>query len=172
MGNIILETERLKVVVPTVDSFSDWQRLLSDPDVIKYIGDGNPKDNEAVKEILLKSIKHYEDFGFCLFDIYEKDSNEFVGESGLIYLALDKRNEDIEVGYTLHNKYWGKGYATELADAFIKWGFNKLNLNKIVACCIPDNTPSSNVMKKCGMNYKGKYLYNNKHECDIYHIHK
>ena len=35
----------------------------------------------------------------------QKNTNEFIGEAGLIYLAFDKENKDIEVGYTLHKKY-------------------------------------------------------------------
>jgi len=139
---------------------------------MKYIGDGKARNKEETKINLLKAINHYEKYGFTLFDIYKKNTNEFIGEAGLIYLAFDKENKDIEVGYTLHKKYWDKGYATELAKTFIEWGFNKLHHNKIVACCEPDNTASSNVMKKCNMEYNRKYLYNGKYKCDIYGIDK
>jgi ribosomal-protein-alanine N-acetyltransferase len=105
-----------------------------------------------------------------VFDISLKETGGFIGEAGLIYLAFDQKNEDVEASYTLHKKYWGKGHATELARVFIKWGFDNFHFSRIVACCETENTASSNVMKKCGMKYKGKYLYNGKNECDIYHI--
>ncbi len=170
MINIILQTKRLNISIPTIGSLNNWRKLQSDPDVMKYIADGNIRDKDGAKVSLQKSIKHYEDHGFCFFDIYEKGSGEFIGEAGLIYLAFDQKNKDVEVGYTLHKKYWRLGYATEVAEAFIKWGFKKFHFNKIVACCEPDNIASSNVIKKCGMKYKGKYFYDGKSECDIYCI--
>jgi [ribosomal protein S5]-alanine N-acetyltransferase len=168
---IILETKRLNISIPTMDSLDNWCKLRSDPEVMTYIGMG-AEDKEKSKATLQKSIKHYEDYGFCLFDIFKKDNNEFIGEAGLIYLNFDKKNEDVEVGYTFHKKHWGNGYATELAEAFVKWGFNTKKLDKIVACCKEKNAASSNVMKKCGMKYSGKYLYGGEHECDIYCINK
>ncbi len=170
--NVILQTKRLSVSIPTINSLGDWYKLHSDKNVMKYISDGKAGNQEETKVSLLKAVNHYEKYGFTLFDIYKKNTNEFIGEAGLIYSAFDKENKDIEVGYTLHKKYWDKGYATELAKIFIDWGFNKLHLNKIVAYCQSNNTASSNVMKKCGMRYNGKYLYNGKYECDIYVIDK
>lgn len=170
MKRLILETERLKIFVPEQESLENRYNLLSDAKVTKYIGNGSPKTLSEVKKGLDKSIEHFMKYGFTLFDVFEKDSNEFIGEAGLIYLAFVRSNEDVEVGYKLHQKYWGKGYATELANAFIKWGFAQLNLTKIVACCFPENAASSKVMLKAGMKYQGKYLYAGLRECDIYEI--
>ncbi|MFQ3307696.1 MAG: RimJ/RimL family protein N-acetyltransferase [Candidatus Midichloriaceae bacterium] len=171
LNDVIFQTDRLKIIAPTMKSLDNWYKLQSDADVMRYIGDGKPRDEDGAKASLQKSINHYEKYGFSLFDIYEKNSNEFIGEAGLIYIAFDEDNQDVEVGYTLHKKYWNKGYATELAKAFINLGFTKFHLDRIVACCESENIASSNVMKKCGMRYNGKYLYNGKHECDRYIVH-
>jgi len=169
MKNIILETKRLKIVIPSIDSLGNWCELQSDKDVMKYIGDGKVRNAATTKENLEFTINHYKKHGFSQFDIFLKEDDKFIGKAGLNYLPQDKNN-DIEVGYLLHKKYWVKGYATELAEAFIKWGFKNFYFSRIVACCETENTASSNVMKKCKMKYKGKYLYNGKNECDIYQI--
>lgn len=153
-----------------MDSLDNWRKLQSDPDVMRYIAKDTLENKDGAKTNLQKSIQHYEEHGFCLFDIFLKETGEFIGEAGLIYLAFDQKNEEVEVSYTLHKKHWGRGYATELAKIFIKWGFDKFHLNRIVACCEPNNIASSNVMKKCGMQCQGKYLYNGKNKCDIYRI--
>jgi len=144
--------------------------LLSDAEISKFLGNGKPKTKSEVKELMQKNIEHYQKYGFCLFDVFLRSTGEFIGDAGLIYEALNSENKNIEVGYRLLKKHWNKGYATELARAFIKWGFDNFHFSRIVACCMPENAASSNVMKKCGMKYKGKYLYNGKHECDIYQI--
>jgi len=87
-------------------------------------------------------------------------------------LGLNSDEDDIEVGYRLMPDCWGKGYASEIAQAFINWGFEKYDLEKIVACCNPNNIASSSVLKKCGMDYVGKYLYKGEIECDFYCIKK
>jgi len=170
MKSIILETKHLFASAPTEGSLNNRFKLLSDPLVTKYLGDGKAKTKSETEEFLQKNIQHYQEHGFCFFDIYNKKTKEFIGDAGLIYVALNKDNKDVEVGYRLAQKYWGKGYASELAKAFIEWGFEEFNLEKIVACCKEDNIASSNVMKKCGMDYSGKYLYNNTAECDIFVI--
>ena len=110
------------------------------------------------------------DFVFLMF--LKKKTGNFIGDAGLIHEALNPKNSNIEVGYRLHQKYWNKGYATELATAFIAWGFNKFHLNQIVAFCKEGNVRSSHVMKKCGLTYDGKHLYNQQVACDMYRIKK
>ena len=166
----ILETKRLIAYAPNKNSLDNRLKLLSDPEVARYLRDGNVQPKEVIEAFVKRNADHYHQFGFCLFDIYEKDTNEFIGDAGLIHLALNSKNKDVELGYRLAKKYWNKGYATELGEAFIKWGFEEHKLEKIVACCKEKNTASSNVMKKCHMQYGGKYQYNGTHECDIYFI--
>ena len=73
---------------------------------------------------------------------------------------------EIEVGYALFKDFWGKGYAVEASEAFLIYGFEELNLEKIVAVANPDNKNSRRVMEKIGMNYDfiGKF-----YERDLVH---
>ena len=170
MNEKFLETKRLNISIPTLDSLDNWYKLRSNPEIMRFIGGGSVNDTKQVKLHLQKVINNYDLCKFTMFDIYEKSSGEFIGEAGLTHVAYDFNNPDIELGYKILPLYQGLGYATELAEFFIKWGFEKLNLDRIIACCDKNNIASSNVMKKCDMKYQGKYLYNGKNECDIYHI--
>ena len=62
-------------------------------------------------------------------------------------------NDEIEVGYALFKEFWGKGFATEASKAFLEYGFNQLNLEKIVAVANPKTKASRRVMEKLGMKY-------------------
>ena len=168
MQDYFLKTDRLTMRIPTTYSLDNWYNLQLDAEVIKYLGDGNPRAKLEIEKNLCKTIKHYHQYNFSFFDIYE--NNIFIGIAGLFHLEFDEKNEDIEIGYVLHKKLWGKGYATELTKKIIHHGLYKLKLKYLVACCHYDNTSSSKVMLKCGMKYLKKYKYKGIYNCDLYQI--
>lgn len=83
-----------------------------------------------------------------VFGITLKESNEFIGE---ISLHLDNNNNLAQLGYWLGEPFWNKGIATEAAQAVLKFGFEKLNLNKIYATCHVENKASEKVLLNNGM---------------------
>jgi len=155
---IILESERLVLKTSTMENFQNVFSLLSDPDVMRYVGNGPRTENE-VRDGLEKMVKHQEKYGFAFGDIYHKNSGDYIGRAGLIHLAMNDEQDEIEVGYQLHQKYWGNGYATEITKALIKWGFEHLKLNQIVAVIQPENQSSKRVLEKSGLDYVGKIIY-------------
>ena len=63
-----------------------------------------------------------------------------------------RRYEDdvLEIGYTLHPDYWGRGYVPEAARALIDLGFKGLGLHKIELTCFGYNLQSQRVAEKLG----------------------
>lgn len=151
---ILLETKRLIVRPVSIDSLKETFELYSDPEVMLHAYNG-PKTYEETCEFVKQMIQHHEKHGFSSGNVYEKGSNLFIGRSGLIFLGLDDNQPEIEVGYILHKKFWNKGYATELATAFLEWGFKNLSVNKLVATVNPKNIKSRHVLEKIGMSYFG-----------------
>lgn len=147
---ICIETPGLWLSPPSTSELDEIYHLQSDPVVMKYIT-GTGRTHEQVVEMLTKSIDHYKKHGFTFFSVYEKQSGRFIGQGGLIYLALDDSQPEIEVGYRFTQDAWGKGYATELAKACIDWGFQHLKLDEIVAVTHPENFGSQHVLQKAGM---------------------
>lgn len=167
---IFLETKRLIINTPALTDGSYLYALQSDQQVMKYIGKG-VRTKEEVSVGLNKAIAHQKKHGFSLGCVFEKESGTFVGRAGLIYLAYDDTQPNIEVGYALTKAAWNKGYATELAKALIDWGFQHLSVNKIVGVIKPDNERSRRVLEKVGMKYVGRNYYLNT-EAAFYEIHK
>jgi ribosomal-protein-alanine N-acetyltransferase len=60
------------------------------------------------------------------------------------------------MGYALHPDYWGKGYATEAAQAIVNFGFKHLKMHRIWATCDVKNKASEKILKKCGMKKEGR----------------
>lgn len=151
----MLETNRLIVKQSTFDNFDNVYRLLSDAEVMRYVGRG-AKTREETIEGLEKMIRHFEKHHFSFGDVYEKESGVFVGRAGLIYLEMNDSQPDIELGYILHKNFWNKGYATELAKGLIHWAFQDLSLQKLIAVAHPENKGSRHVLEKAGMHYVGR----------------
>jgi RimJ/RimL family protein N-acetyltransferase len=156
---VFLETERLIIQVPTENDLVNQYQLQSDPDVMQYIANGI-RTYAEVEKVLRTTIEHYKKHGFSLGSVFEKSSGEFIGRAGLIYVAFDDAQPDIEVGYALLKPYWNKGYATELTKALIEWGFSHLSINKLVAVTRSENEKSRQVLQKSGMSFRKMSKYN------------
>ncbi|TGV79610.1 N-acetyltransferase [Mesorhizobium sp. M00.F.Ca.ET.149.01.1.1] len=57
----------------------------------------------------------------------------------------------IEIGWRLAPEFWGKGYVTEAAEAWLAFGFETLGLDEIVSFAVEENHRSTAVMKRLGM---------------------
>jgi len=57
----------------------------------------------------------------------------------------------IEIGWRLAPEFWGKGYVTEAAEAWLDHGFETLGVDEIVSFAVHDNHRSIAVMKRLGM---------------------
>ena len=156
--SVLLETKNLIINIPQLADFDNLYALQTDTDVMKYIGQGIRTQSEVMTG-LEKAIAHQEKHGFSLGCVFEKESGLFVGRAGLIYLAYDDTQPEIEVGYALTKTAWGKGYGAELAKALINWGFQHLAVSKLVAVINPHNERSRRVLEKVHMNYVGRALY-------------
>ena len=91
-----------------------------------------------------------------VWSIREKATGKVVGSIGL---EPDRRREDVnsmEVGYSLAEECWGKGYMTEACRAVIDYAFREFGLVVLSICTGPDNVRSQRVIEKCGFVYEGR----------------
>lgn len=89
-----------------------------------------------------------------VFAIIIKESEEMIG-AGEINIR-DYTNRTGEIGYIVNPQYWGKGFATEVAELLISYGFTELKLHRIFATCDPRNIGSLKVLEKVGMSEEGR----------------
>ena len=150
--NVVIETERLLLRTFSETDASLIYELNLDPDVTRYTHDP-VKDLAHATEILEKTIiPQYALYNHGRWAVHLKASLDFLGWCGLKYRA--ELNE-IDLGFRFKKEFWGKGFATEAAYASIKYGFEKIGLQRIVGRAEIDNIGSLKVLKKCGMNYIG-----------------
>ncbi len=88
-----------------------------------------------------------------IFGAWDKVTGVYVGES---YLANpDWDVPRIEVGYFLVKEFTRKGYATESANAVIRYAFEQMNVLRIDLRCAANNIASIQVAKRCGFTQEG-----------------
>lgn len=146
----MIETERLFLRPFTSDDLDNFALLCADPDVMRYIGNGEPQSRERSEMRFNSLIKHWNDHGFGLFAVTTKFGADFVGFCGLQFLD---NTREVEVGYRFAKRFWGKGLATEAARASLRFGFEDLGLDTIVAVVQPENAASCRVVEKIGLRY-------------------
>lgn len=160
MAKIFIETERLllREIVET-----DLERMFlldSNPEVMKYIGVKPLTKLEESAETIKKIRKQYEENGIARWAVVEKETQLFIGWSGLKVLTepLNGFVNVYELGYRFLPETWGKGYATEAAKAMLNYGFNQMNLEIIYACAHEENDGSNHVLRKIGFQKTGEFL--------------
>ena len=154
----MIETERLIIDRLTPDDLS-WLVEMRSPDAVnRYLGGPTMQNLEALTKRLEFYLDCYErlGFGFCAMTL--KSTGERIGTSGLVPL---EDSGEIEIGYNLSEKFWRQGFGYECAMAWLKYGFEVVGLERIVAVAHPDNKGSWGIMEKCGMHYeKSGFHYN------------
>ena len=151
-----IETPRLQLRQFTHDDLDDLYCLYSNPDLMRYIGKGVRTKNET-QTALFSILKHYE-HNLGMWAVIHKADNKLIGRCGLCFLD---NTPEVELGYLLDKSYWRRDLATEASHASLKYGFEVIKLEKIVAIAKPENIASRRVMEKVGMKYeKDAYFYN------------
>jgi RimJ/RimL family protein N-acetyltransferase len=91
----------------------------------------------------------------CAFLIFRNNDGTLMGGAG--YAAIEDEDE-VELGYWLGEPYWGKGYATEAAQAVIDHAFTEGAFERIHGRCRVTNRASRHVLEKCGFQYSGSSM--------------
>ena len=143
---IILETDRLILREMTEEDDFFMYDLLNSDGWLEFIGDRNIKTVEDARNHILNNyIKMYETHGFGLWVVVRKSDSTCIGTCGLI-----KRPSlaDVDIGFAFLSEYMGEGYAYEAATASMNYGYEVMDMNRIVAITIPENKRSIHLLQK------------------------
>jgi RimJ/RimL family protein N-acetyltransferase len=131
------------------------RKILQDPDVM-YAYDGVFSDEET-QTWLDKQIGNYYQYGFGLWAVTLKGTDEMIGQCGLTMQDYQGK-QILEVGYLFQKAFWHNGYAAESAIACKNYAFNKLNADEVFSIIRDDNTASQNVAIRMGMTIADKFI--------------
>ncbi len=147
----LLETDRLILRGFTETDEEALFELDSDPDVMRFLSGGMPTPRAILRTVILaRFLQHderYPSYGF--WAAIERATGEFLGWFSLV--PSEANRAEISVGFRLRKAAWGKGYATEGAQALVRKAFTELGVTRAVATTYEHNLASRRVLEKVGM---------------------
>jgi len=152
---IILETDRLILRHLVIDDLDELCTLYSDPEIRRYFPEGVLTLEEAKEELewFLNGHPRHPELG--LWATIHKETGKFIGRCGLLPWEIDGTLE-IEIAYLLDKSFWHQGLATEAAQGIMEYGFEKLNLSRLICLIDPENVASQRVAQRIGMTLEKK----------------
>ncbi|WP_020665144.1 GNAT family N-acetyltransferase [Amycolatopsis benzoatilytica] len=150
--SVFLETSRLRLRRFTEADADELVRLDSDPRVMRYLT-GKPTPRTEIEQTVLPAIlRDYARGPAGRWAAIERASGEFIGWISL-QPPEDGSTTELELGYRLTAKVWGRGYATEGARAVLHKGFAELGAERVWAQTMAVNGGSRRVLEKAGLRY-------------------
>lgn len=156
MSKPILETERLLLREISHDDCDELLQIWGDAEAMRLF----PKtlNRQEMTEWIDRNLKRYENFGHGVWAVILKDSQQFVGDCGLVVQEVDGV-EELEVGYHFNPNFWGRGFATEAARGCMDYAFGQLNVRRVISMIRPENLPSRQVAERNGLKIEKEVFW-------------
>ncbi|MEA5592793.1 GNAT family protein [Rivularia sp. UHCC 0363] len=147
-----LETENLLLrQVNQSDAEAVFQHF-SDKEVLKYHNLEAFTNIEQAENLIASFYERFHNQQMIRWGITKKEDNILIGTCGYNWL---QKSFQAEIGYELSQAYWRRGIMTEALSAMIKFGSEKMELNRIAATVMLENTASMKLLEKLGFVEEG-----------------
>ncbi len=147
-----LETNRLLLREFRPEDSEAILQLYEDSQVTEYVMEpiNTPQQAEAIVQ---EYMAYFQTSKGIVWAITLKGSTTVIGTCGYEVISVyDKRGE---IGYDLGKAYWGQGLMKEALDAVINYSFSHLDLNRIQAYVLLENTRSIQLLKRMAFETEG-----------------
>lgn len=149
-----IETERLRLRAWRAEDFEDFARISSDPEVMRYIANGQPATRSQAWRTMAVFMGHWSIRGYGLWATEERGTGRFIGRIGLWH---PEGWPGLEVGWLLDRAYWGRGLATEGGRAAVDYAFTTLGADHVISVIDPANIRSIRVAENIGERFEREY---------------
>ncbi len=158
-----LRTERLRLRALDSLDVDDIFAYRGDPVVQLY----NSKPHETIEETLAfieQQHALYRQQRECLWAVTlpftDPDSPRTLGKVGRVIGEVsiqdwDRYHRHASIGYDFTRSFWGKGFAQEAARAVLRFGFERMQLNRIEIWTAAENTRSVRLAERLGFSRDG-----------------
>ncbi len=150
----MITTRRLTIRELTLDDLGELQTFLSDPQTLDFWE--RPYTAEETRAVIERNLKSYQEHGYGRWAVILKETGTLIGICGIAKSEIDGREVN-DLGYIFDKAHWGKGYATEAAQAVVDYAFEVLKLDSIIANMPHDHHASRRVAEHLGMVKIGEF---------------
>jgi RimJ/RimL family protein N-acetyltransferase len=163
----LLTTQRLILRPWRETDRGEFARLNDDPAVMEFMPRRLSRDESDATAAGIQAAIERRGWGFWAVEVKgdagaaarsaaggaAAHAGAFIGFVGLSVPSFTAHfTPCVEIGWRLAKEHWGNGYASEAAVACLRFGFEKLKLQQIVAFTVPLNKRSIGVMKRLRMS--------------------
>lgn len=156
----VIETERLLLRGPGSADVDSWAAFLGDPEFTRYVPTSRVvrAPHERAERQITTYQRRWEEqpLNAMGWSATLKSDGQFIGLCGIESVP---DTADGEIDYFFGKSYWGRGFATEVARAMIRFGLTNTAWNRIVAYIVPANIASVRVIERLGFVYEKDVNY-------------
>jgi RimJ/RimL family protein N-acetyltransferase len=143
----VLTTARLRLRGLQETDLDAYAAMLSDPDVVRFLGDGKPLNRADAWRQIAMILGHWTLRGFGLWAVEERATGKLIGRIGCYQ---PEGWPGFEIGYMLGRPFWGRGLAQEGARAALHYARSILHQTEIISIIRPTNVGSIRVATALG----------------------
>ena len=164
---IVLETARLTLRHLEPEDLDALATIQADPEVMRFFPSG-PRSRDLTERDLTRCIATQAEHGFSLWATIDRASGSLIGRCGLLPQQLGGVQE-VEIAYLIARSHWGRGLATEAAQAIRDHGLHQVGQKRLVSIIHRDNIASQRVAEKNGLKRERTVQFMS-HRCWLYSI--
>lgn len=148
-----LETKNLLLRRIHPSDASALFKILADDEVTRFYDDDTFTDISQASGQIEAWENGFKNKGCIRWGITRKEAGKIIGSCG--YYGFHTWYRRASIGYELARNYWRQGIMTEALSAIIDFGFGEMELNRIEAVVMPENTASIIMLQKLGFRKEG-----------------
>ncbi len=149
-GSPVLETGRLLLRPFQERDLALYAEINADPAVVEFLGNV-PLSRAESDEQALGANHCFASQRFGKIAVERRSDGALLGMCGLSIEPWFP--DDLEIGWRLGRRYWGAGYATEAACAWLAYAFETLKAPRVISIADAPNARSIAVMRRLGMRF-------------------
>lgn len=151
----LLETERLILRRFREEDLDAFAEICADPAVMRYASlSGQPLTRVQAWNWMCLVEGHWELRGYGMWAAVGKAHGRLIGRIGLQY---PEDFPGIEIAWLLEKDSWGQGLAYEGACAALDFGFDHLELERLISLIFPENLRSIRLAERLGETHCGEF---------------
>ena len=137
----------LKVKETSIHKFNETRFTYN---VMKYITGHELTTEEAIERYL----RYTEDPVYGNYFVIDNNTQKVIG----LIKFVEEHPGIIEIGYSVFEEHWGKGYATEIAETMVAYALENLKPQKIIGYVDSRNPASMRVLEKMGLTKENEEI--------------
>ena len=152
----VIPTARTRLRPVSMEDVGDLHRLWTDPEVRRFIWDDEVIPYERAGAAVREAVEGFGRYRFGLWISERRQGGGApIGFCGLRHLD---DGPEVEILYGISPPEWGRGFATEVALAVLRYGFERTGLTRVLGVADAGNLASRRVLDKIGMTFRGSFL--------------